>query len=128
MRSPVHFAFAAACAALMQSACVASPAPMSCSISGQKHLPQAIEAGGICAAFSARLNKALAERGASGASDNMAFALTLNGRGTIEVRAIAKGDAPTESLPNAAVDVMDREIKARDFDQLADTLADVLAE
>lgn len=128
MRTPVHFAFAAACAALMQSACAVSSPPNSCTISGEKHLPAGVEARDLCAAFSARLDRALAERGGKSASDRMILALALNGRGSIEVQAIPKGAGQGEQPLEAAVDVMDRDINATDFDQLADVLAEIMTE
>ncbi len=128
MPKKTQLALVAVLATLLQSACVASASSPSCSFTGEKYLPSAMSADDVCAAFEKRFGKALSGKGKAASSQEFVLTVSLNARGSIEVQAVKQGADPAEKLPNVAVDVMDRAVESKDFERLADALAEVLTQ
>lgn len=126
MKKNLKTAIAAAMCAVPMVACVAKPQPPSCSFTGEKYLPDGMAAGEICPAFEAQLDTALNTASPRVSQKDWIIAINVSPAGSIEAKVRQAGQANAEELPSIAVDVMDRDIEKRDFDQLANTVAQIL--
>lgn len=94
-----------------------------CRVKGAEYLPGDGDADAVCQRFTKRLRTGLdPENGA----DGLIVALTISRGGTISATMTMTGDGEPRSLPEVAVDVMDRPLNYSDLDRLADTAASVL--
>ena len=110
-------------AASMQGACVANPAPNPCSIDGAKHFSATATENEICEAFRRDFYAAM-----GGAEDARIYsiALTVSADGTISAQISDNGAASGRTIPQVAVDVMDRDLDYRDVTRLAEAAAKVV--
>lgn len=122
----LKFAASVALAALMQASCVMSNQPENCTFDGAKYLPSGIAAAQVCETFQARLSETLRAGGSQSQMRDLAVKIELGPRGALNARVSKPGDADIANLPDVGVDVMDRAVKQRDFDSLADAVAQLL--
>ncbi|WP_150122803.1 hypothetical protein [Porphyrobacter sp. LM 6] len=110
-------------AAVLQPACATSSIPPACQVSGELSALPGMDTQAICDLFTQDLNAALGE---DAATRNIAVALTLHQRGTIEAQLSARQNGRDVTYPSIAVDVSDRALQSDDITRLAKAAAQVL--
>lgn len=104
------------CASLLLAACMHEQPVASCTVEGEKHLPDVGSSQEICERFRARLSQSVEP---ASLVNDLSLRITATPEGSITADA-RSGDGLALEL---AVDVMDRNLNASDLDRLADDLA-----
>jgi len=97
--------------------------PATCQVTGELAALKGMDAQAICDRFTQDLGAAL---GADAPAMDIAVALTLYARGTIEARVSAQQNGHEVTYPSIAVDVSDRALQSDDITRLAQATAQVL--